>query len=238
MSNRMSVADEPAYPRLDYDAWARTVPADDLWAQVRRSVRGAAVPESDIALIVAAIAEGLSLGPEDVLLDLACGNGALGSRLPHGVGYLGSDISPYLIGIARARFAMPGRGFVVRGAGAHVAGEPDTARFTRALLYGSFAYLGDEEAAAVLSGLFARFPRVSRVFLGNLPDAARMGAFYGDALPSDEELSDPGSRLGIWRSRAAVGAMAERAGWRVAFPEMPAGFFAAHYRFDVLLRRP
>jgi len=235
----VSAVAEAGYPRLNYDSWARTVPAEDLWAQVRRTVRGHPVPETDIALMVATIAQRLCLGPGDVLLDLACGNGALASRLfPLLGGYVGSDISPYLIGIAQARFAAPGREFLVSGAAEHVEGEPDPDRFTKALCYGSFAYLGDEEATAMLGGLFARFPKITRLFLGNLPDPERLESFYGRALPSRAELADPESRIGVWRSRAALSAMATAAGWKVTFSGMPHPFFASHYRFDALLLRP
>ena len=49
-------------------------------------------------LIVNAVVTGLSLAPTDVVLDLACGNGALSSYLfDKCAGLVGIDISPYLI---------------------------------------------------------------------------------------------------------------------------------------------
>jgi hypothetical protein len=78
---------------------------------------------------------------------------------------------------------------------------------------------------------------VARLFVGNLPDLERATNFYGNQLPSAAELSDPASRIGVWRSRADVARLAARAGWSVSFLTMPEGFFASHYRYDVLLTR-
>ena len=69
------------WPKSDYKHYPKTLAPDDLWGQVRRTIHGKPVSEEQIAMIVAAIRERLALAPDDVLLDLACGNGALGSYL-------------------------------------------------------------------------------------------------------------------------------------------------------------
>jgi SAM-dependent methyltransferase len=236
----MPAPDAPGHPTLDYDLWAKSLPRDDLWGQVRRTVRGNAVPSADIEAIVERIVEALCLEPRDVLIDFACGNGALASYLFERCnGYLGSDISPYMIGVAQERFANATMGvaFMVRGAATHAWTEPAPDRFTKALCYGSFAYFSDDEAQSLLEGIQRRFPAVARLFVGNLPDLERATNFYGNQLPSAAELSDPSSRIGVWRSRADVARLAARAGWSVSFSTMPEGFFASHYRYDVLLTR-
>jgi len=232
-------AADPGYPTLDYDAWARTVARDDLWAQVRRTVRGKPVPERQIGLIVRTIRARLDLGPRDTLLDLACGNGALAAQLFRSCGlYLGSDKSEYLIGVARSRFeSAPRRRFVVCGAAEHVQRELEAVRFTKVLCYGSFAYFSEAEAATVLRTLHGRFPAVQRAFIGNLPDRGRTAAFYADRKPSERELADPGSQIGIWRTRDEFAELARSCGWHSEITGMPPEFFASSYRYDVLLTR-
>jgi SAM-dependent methyltransferase len=235
-----SESGKPDYPTLNYDSWARSVSRDNLWGQVRRTVGGKPVSPSDIAAIVSKIDEALSLERHDVLIDFACGNGALASHLFSRVGgYLGSDISPYLIGIAKERFADARNGinFRVSGAADHVLSESDPDHFTKALCYGSFAYLSDDEAWCLLDGVYRRFPRISRLFVGNLPDRDRACSFYGEQMPSAAEMADPSSRIGIWRSRSDITYLAEQAGWSVSLSTMPTPFFAAHYRFDALFTR-
>jgi ubiquinone/menaquinone biosynthesis C-methylase UbiE len=53
----------------------------------------------------------LDLTPGSRLVDLGCGQGAFSAVLPHEVTYLGLDISPALIGMAKKRF--PKRQFLV-----------------------------------------------------------------------------------------------------------------------------
>src|ERR1700730_11993251 len=65
------------YPLADHDTHARSVAADAYWKQIRRTVNGEPVDEAQIGLIVNAITDALSLRRDDLVLDLACGNGAL-----------------------------------------------------------------------------------------------------------------------------------------------------------------
>jgi cyclopropane fatty-acyl-phospholipid synthase-like methyltransferase len=228
-----------SYPKLDYDVWARSAPAEDLWAQVRRTVRGKPIPEQQIRMIVDTIVARLALRTSDTLLDLACGNGALAQLLfPFCGVYLGSDLSEYLISVAKRHFeAEPHRRFIQFGAAEHVVSEPEPARFTKALCYGSFAYFSESDAAAVLRGLYERFVGIERVFIGNLPDRHRVAAFYVDRKPSEEELADPASQIGVWRTRDEFARLARAAGWQVEFSMMPSDFFGSPYRYDVLLTR-
>lgn len=220
---------------VDYDTHARTRPRDDLWGQVRRTVRGQPVPIEQIEMIVKAIVEQLGLSGDDTLLDLACGNGALTSLLqPRCAASLGVDVSEYLVAVAQDRFASPWHRFLVDDAVAYCRNEGSPGRFTKVLCYGSLSYLSDDDVAVLLRTLHDRFPGVERVLLGNLPDPERVDAFSGGAtvLPLREHESD----IGVWRSAAEVEAMAGP-GWRATASLMPAGFYAAHYRLDVCLVR-
>ena len=219
---------------IDYDQHARTRPRGDLWGQVRRTVRGQPVGEQQIDLIVRTVIEHLSLTPAHTLLDLACGIGALSARLqPHCRASLGVDISPYLIDVAQENFASANHRFVVGDAAGYAEAEPDPGRFTKALCYGSLSYFADADVARTLHALHARFPNVTVVKLGNLPDPARAGAFHAAPIP---DLSEPRSDIGVWRGAADLARLAGP-GWRLQATTMPAPFFAAHYRFDAVLRR-
>lgn len=220
---------------VDYDTHARTRPRDDLWGQVRRTVGGRPVPPGQIDMIVAAIVRQLDLQPGDVLLDLACGNGALGSRLqPFCAASLGVDMSEYLVGVAQERFSGPLHEFVVGDAATFCEQAPSPARFTKALCYGSLSYFTDADVRRLLHGLASRFPGLERVLLGNLPDLARVGLFRrpGALLPLREVQSD----LGMWRTAGEIEGLALPE-WRVTVSTMPPEFHAAHYRFDALLVR-
>lgn len=213
---------------------------NDFWSQVRRTVDGKPVAENQIRMIVEAIVSALDLGAGDVLLDLACGNGALSSRLFDSVGaYLGVDSSEYLIGVAKKHFeAVPHRRFALDDVATYAAVEPQPERFTKALCYGSFSYFPEETAQRVLRLLSSRFPRVSRLFIGNLPDRERLARFYVTTPPAEGEIRDPRSQIGIWRSQEEFRSLAQTCGWHAEFRMMPESFYAAAYRYDALLTRP
>ena len=227
------------YPRADHDAHARSVAPDAFWKQVRRTVNGEPVSEAQIALIVEAIAAGLSLRHDDVVLDLACGNGALSVRLfDRCAGLVGVDLSPYLIEVAQRNFARPPRyRFCLDDLVSYVTHARDTPAFTKAVIYGAFQYVARDEAALALKALNERFPAIAAVFIGNVPDRRRVDRFYRDRTPTETELNDHTARLGVWYLPEEIEAMAHSAGWRATFASMPADFHASRYRFDVRLGR-
>ncbi len=224
----------PASDWVDYDTHARTRPRDDLWGQVRRTVRGQPVAASQIDMIVAVIRRQLALETGDTVLDLACGNGALTARLqPHVAASLGVDISGYLVDVACERFASGVHDFHHQDAADFVRSERRPARFTKALCYGSLSYFDDAAVRRMLHGLHARFPSLDRIFLGNLPDPSRAELFYHGAIP---DLRQPRSDIGAWRSPAHLANLAGP-GWDVRTSVMEPRFFASHYRYDALLTR-
>lgn len=213
---------------------------DDFWGQIRRTVNGRPVPEEQIRMILDAAGTGLDLRPGDALLDLACGNGALSSRFFSSCShFLGVDSSEYLISVAKKHFERaPGYRFTLQDVADYVRLEPHPERFTKALCYGSFSYFSADSAEAFLRLLAGRFARIDRLFIGNLPDRERLSSFYVSSRASEEELIDPRSQIGIWRTRDEFRALARACGWSAEFSVMPETFYAAHYRYDALLTRP
>ena len=227
------------YP-ANYDAHARSVAVDAYWKQVRRTVDGKPIDEAQITLIADAIISRLSLTKADVVLDLACGNGALSSYLfDKCAGLVGVDISPYLIGIARKDFArLPSYYFHAEDAISYLARNQIPSIFTKALVYGAFQYFSREDATAVLKALNQRFTGVTKVFIGNLPDSGRSDRFYQKRTPTDAELNDHEAQIGIWYRPDEIEAMAQATGWRASCSYMPASFVGSNYRFDMTLERP
>ncbi len=226
-----------SWKKADYEDYPRTRAADDFWGQVRRTVHGVPVDEGQIQMIVNAIFAALQLRPDDAVLDLACGNGALSRYLyEHCASLLGVDFSEYLISVAKANFENePDYLYRCDDAAHYVSTESDPTRFTKVVCYGSFPYFPAEDARSALLGLRERFSNVERVFIGNLPDRDLADVFYGAGLPGAEVLDDHTEAIGIWRSRPQMSELAAACGWRASFTNMPTDFYAGHYRYDVLL---
>ncbi len=228
-----------SYLRFDHDEYAKTRAPDDFWGQVRRTVQGVPVSDNQIKMIVDAIQLALEMKPDDTLLDIACGNGALSHLLFDSCAdYLGVDLSGHLISVAKGNFeALPHYQFMQQGAAEYVRSEPRPARFSKVLCYGSFPYFPAADAAEVLRTLFEKFSNVQSVFIGNLPDKDRAVAFYKTKQVSAVEMSDHASQIGIWRSQSELEKLAGNAGWKAKFSVMPPEYYAGHYRYDVLLSR-
>ena len=195
--------------------------------------------EAQIGQIVEAIRTGLDLQRDDRVLDVACGNGALSRYFFDDCAALyGVDFSDYLIEVAQRNFARPPRfEFSVGDAAGYVLGEPQPERFDKVLCYGSFSFFSAADAETVLRELARRFVNVRRVYLGNLPDRDRAERFYPNGAVPEADLDDPAAAIGIWRGAAQWRELASAHGWQIRFHHMPADFYAAHYRFDVILDR-
>jgi cyclopropane fatty-acyl-phospholipid synthase-like methyltransferase len=222
-----------------YKEHAKTKESDDLWGQVFRTVQGKPVGQDQIQMIVEAIRAGLNFKANDVLLDLACGNGALSNYFfDELAGFHGVDYSGFLIGVAKDRFEnAPSFQFTEMDVNEFVDHEKDREKYTKALCYGSFAYFNEATANKVLQTVYERFENVQTFYIGNIPDLDRASNFYKESIPAPSALADSSTSIGTWRSQSDFESLADRTGWTVEFHEMPKDFFAAHYRYDVILSR-
>jgi SAM-dependent methyltransferase len=222
-----------------YDEHAKRCAPTDLLGQVRRTVGGEPVDERQIDFIVASVLRNLEIEERDVLLDLCCGNGLITNQIFKACsGGVGVDLGSYLIGIAKANFErLPERAYVVDDVEHFAATAVAPGRFTKALCYGSFMYISDSAAVKVLRDLHDRFENVTRVLLGNLPDKARLRDYFADDTYVEGIENDHEATTGRWRAESEICNLAWASGWDAAISRMPKGFFAAHYRFDVILTR-
>ena len=228
-----------SYKRFDFDEYARTCAPDDFLGQTRRTVGGVPISEEQIKMIIDKIHSSLDLNPDDRLLDIACGNGAMSHYLFDSIfAYLGIDLSEYLISVAKKNFeVLPNFRFMQQGAAEYLRHGHQPESYTKILCYGSFQYFPASDAAEVLQILFDKYTNAHAVFIGNMPDRDRVATFYKENLPTTEELLDSYSQVGIWRTRKEFVELAENAGWNVKITTMPASYHASHYRMDALLIR-
>ena len=233
------VNDDKSYAKFSYDAHARTCDPNDFLGQTKRTVGGVPVSEDQIHMIVHAIKHHLSLEPKDDLLEFACGNGSVSHHLfDHCKTYQGVDISEYLVSVAKKNFERaPHHVFDVSPAQAFLDQQKDPMRFNKAVCYAAFQYFPDADAKHMLVSLREQMPRVKTIFLGNMPDKEKQDAFYKNRQPSEQELNDPETAVGIWRKKSDIERIATQAGWKVIFCSMPEAFNGAYYRFDALLYR-
>jgi len=230
----MAAINQAHYDRIEHPQ--KCAPGD-FWGQVRRTVNGKPIPQEQIDLIFFMIRQALCFQPDDVLLDLCCGNGRLGSEFFDEIRtYLGVDMSPVLIEIARKNFErFSTHKFLLQNAQEYCQRESHPELFTKLLCFGSFAYFSETQAFEVLSLLHRRFTSLKRLFISSIPDKDNADAFFNgrEALPTDDHTS----AIGRWYTRDDFAKLAGSCGWKVTLSEMPSVFYQAHYRFNAILGR-
>ncbi|KTD33987.1 class I SAM-dependent methyltransferase [Legionella israelensis] len=224
-----------------YKEYPKTCKPDDFWGQVKRTVNGKPISEEQIKMIVQAVTTGLKLQTEDILLDLCCGNGALSFLLFESCkGGTGVDFSEYLISIARNNFVKSSHhnciSYILQDVVDFCQNPIMPQKYTKALCYGSFAYLEYNKAEKMLLYLKNNFPNLKRVFIGNCPDKEKMDSFFSDKTYVPGIESVPDSPIGIWRTQKEFVSLAESCGWQIIIKKMPSNYYASHYRYDVLLK--
>jgi len=229
----------PETSRYFYRHHPQNCAEDDFWSQVKHTVGGKPIAEEQVALLVSAVKSGLNLTRQDRLLDLCCGNGALTTRLFELCdGGLGVDISEFLIGVAKKYFGTRKQDqFKIGDMVEFVETAHDAADYTKMLCHGGFQYLTPAAAPNFLETLRLRFVKLERVFLGNLPDKARIHDFVSPQYYKQGMEDDCGTPFGIWRTESEFAQLAKDAGWAIEIRRMPPEYYSAHYRYDAVLSR-
>lgn len=222
-----------------YKEHPKTCNPDDFWGQVKRTVNGTPVSQDQIDLIVNVVVKELGLNQQDTLLDLCCGNGALTTLLfSHCKGGLGVDFSEFLIGVANKNFSKPpNQTFLLQDVVEYCEKPIAPSSFTKMVCYGSFPFIEYARAELLLRSLNNNFPNLTKLFIGNCPDKELLSDFYRERDFVAGVEKDPSSAIGIWRTESEFLALASRCGWQAQIHKMPNEYYAAHYRYDVVLSK-
>ena len=210
---------------------------DVLWAQVRRTVRGRPVDPEQIDLIVPGhprSASARARGHHRSTWHAATAPSPPGC-IPIAAHRLGVDLSPYLIEVAQERFAtQPARASWSASVRVRESCTPPPSASPRRSAMAACRICRTRHVARLLRALHARFPGISPGHAGQPARPRARRSILWQHLP---DLAEPRSDLGVWRSAGrARRSSPDRAG-ELSTSDMPAGFFAAHYRFDAVLVR-
>ena len=159
--------------------YPKTVGRTEFWKQIKRTVNGKEVSETDINHIINAIKTGLELNENDYLLDLGCGNAALGSYFfPLIKFYHGVDFSSYLLEVAKEFFYIPGKTtFQELDLNKRITSIKHYNEVNKVLIYGTAAYLQKQNLINLIRKL-SDFEKVDRIYIGNIPDKTLASKFF------------------------------------------------------------
>ncbi|NND97228.1 MAG: methyltransferase domain-containing protein [Pirellulaceae bacterium] len=208
----------------------------EFWKQIKRTVNGEPVSDQDIDLIVKQIISQLDLQPNDHLLDLGCGNGALASRLfSQCKQYTGVDFSEYLLSVAEEYFCpRDGIRYIqsdIRQTQNFVSAATSA---NKVLIYGCIGYLHRHEVKMLLHDLKTALCGLSTILIGNVADESRAGEFFRARSVNDYLLDDPSSPIGVWWEQAEWKKIGDELGFQTTCVSMRDDFYGSRYRYDVV----
>jgi len=227
------------YGKFSYDNFARSCDDNDLIRQTMRTINGVPVSNEQINMIKNTLLQYLGLHHDDILLELACGNGLISDGLFNACKeYVGVDISEYLIYIAKKNFEnKPRITFYEDDITRFIKADKDFGKYTKVLCYAGIQYLSDIEVIQLLESLSITYKNVEIIVIGNIPDRNLANKFYVDKLKTADELNDICTAIGKWRAHDEFIKLVDESVWDIEIHRMPDSFYASHYRYDIVLKR-
>ena len=219
--------------------WA--FPADD--SLLEQSARRVGNPDFDV--IAHDIIDKVHFEPEDVVLDVCCGNAALTKRIaPHCKKIYGVDFSETLLKTAeQTMMEEQVMNMELHRADALQIDEmfaPDS--FDKSYCYFSFQYFNLHNRMQLLEKLSRVTKRKGWIFIGDIPDRTRMwnfyeskGKFYREKLSHLLKFKEGECDLGWWVDPKEIILWCERNKLSASIMSQE-NLPHAHYRFDVLIR--
>jgi SAM-dependent methyltransferase len=220
----------------DYLERPKSSDPNNFWDQVRRTVNGKPISEEQIKIMCEMIKLGCSLNSNDILLDLCCGNGKLGSLFFHEIDeYHGIDMSDFLIEIAKKNFEKkPNFLFTKSDLISYLINEDMPDKYTKCLIFGSIAYFSINQIKFILKSLYEKFTSIEIIYIGPIPDRKKAHLFYKGK--SNVDLEDHTSSIGRWFEEEQFKKISNENGWNCKI-QMNDNFYQNFYRFNAILER-
>lgn len=226
-----------------WQEYPATAGETEFLRQVGHTIGGEPYSAEVFEAMVESIRQGLRLGPDDVLLDLCCGNGVITVELARSCERVyAADFSETLIGLGRRHNCAPNITYGVLDvrelSSARLGGF---APFTRISMYAALQHLEPDDLEPLLAAMCGHAREHDIVILiGGILDATRQEAFLD--TPKKREAyqfyrKQGADRLGTWWEPAAIRRAADKLGLACDIDADSPGRPGGHYRFDARLWR-
>lgn len=221
-----------------YDNRARAVDRQDFLKQVGHTERGRSISEAQFQAMLASLRARLDLRPDDVLLDLCCGNGVFTRHLAGDVHHaVGVDFSSELITLAQAHHRADNLVYHAQDVKDLRVGQlGQGAGFSKILMNAALQHFAASEFRALLEALLAGATSDRILLFSFVPDFDKRDAFRKTLKPSFEvrwRRLLGRDLLGHWWGREEVSAIGANLGLNVEFFEADPALDDSRYRFDI-----
>jgi cyclopropane fatty-acyl-phospholipid synthase-like methyltransferase len=208
--------------------------------QVRYTVGGEPVPDSEIRASVALVCANLELTMDDTVLDLCCGNGLVTGHLAKQCReVLGVDFSSTLISVARGAHSGPNITYTCKGV-IEFLRSPELfgRKFSRILMNSGLQYFELKDLPFLISGLRNVLSDSGIILLTHIPVLNRQSVFYNTPrrrLRHVWERIRGRDQMGTWWDTTMVERCCRDHNLDCRF-SMTHTQITAPYRFDVTMR--
>ena len=209
--------------------------------QVGKTTTGISVSNVVVNAIVSNIVEELSIGREDHILDLCCGNGLLSSNVSRQCEeVVGVDVSAVLIAVARKYHQPENVEYFCRSIlDPTLYAQLESRRITKICVYEALQYFRTEDLRLILRLARKILPHDGLVLFGSIPDAEKLWSFYNTPDRQAEyfrRMAEGTEAIGTWWNKQELREIAENEGFSVEILAQKRTLHTAHYRFDVRIR--
>jgi len=224
---------------------------DDAMKQVGKTQLGVPVGAEQIDMILQAIENALDLHEADHVVDLGCGNGLVSERIAVKVAsVLGLDASPQLIEDAQRFRSTDTLKFAVGDFTdpqilSDWPGSLGVANIWKWYSYEVIQHLTHSELRSFLATVVAKVRNHEqgkspglRLFLGSIPDQAKIHAFYDTPqrwAHYERSLVEGVEQIGTWWEQDELRSLVEQAGFTFEVIPQERDLYTSHYRFHALL---
>lgn len=225
------------YWKNHFNAQAERFPASPL-KQVDRTINGVELDSSQMDLTIDSIRQALSLGENDRVVDLCCGNGVITREIAKSVQYItGIDFSDVLIENAN-KYSV---GYNIKYVTANVAElQPDIfVGANKVYMRDSVQFFTSDQLLGLLHSL-SRAPSVAYIYIAGVPDAELLEKYYDSeskmAFYREREKSGK-PHIGNWWSHTDMQSLVEASGLNVRFISQHPALCSSYYRYDCLVQK-
>jgi cyclopropane fatty-acyl-phospholipid synthase-like methyltransferase len=225
-----------------WSTYPATVRESDYFGQVGKTVHGQAISSFQFQCIVEDIVSRLDLQPDDVLLDLCCGNGIITSKLASKCRkVIGVDYSESLLSIAKRDHQSENIHYVHASImDLDLETLSATGTFSKVLMYEALQHFSKKELRKILSITLSQATADASILIGSIPDRTRKRNFYNTPkrlIVAAWRQVTARNAIGSWWTPNEFQRISEQMKLQCQILSQNEAIHTAHYRFDALLRR-
>jgi|694.fasta_scaffold76665_6 2-polyprenyl-3-methyl-5-hydroxy-6-metoxy-1,4-benzoquinol methylase len=210
-----------------------------MMAQVGKTVKREPIDQNQFDKTYKKIIDILSLGENDTVLDLCCGNGIITKKISEYVEtIIGVDFSSPLINVANATKNDNIHYFCSSVIDVSLPEVLNNRKFTKLYMNTALQHFSENDFDKLINNYLSLSASESAFFITDIPDKKNLFAFYDTKERKNEyykRVADGTEAIGTWWERDVLVNKVMAKGLYIQTLDQAPDFYTSHYRFDILI---